>query len=315
VRYFGDSGQLDNQPEGVATYEIWWIDDQYNAARQAYNIAGNSAWWWLRSPGTGNHSVAFIRENGYINIGGFNVFDGYDGGLRPAVWCDLQTQGESAASAQTPTSPPTVPDTDTYGNGDYALTKYILTIAVNEDNTLHINEQISAHFNIPRHGIMRRIPLNNSIVRADGSTASNQAQVSDLSVRGDQYTDYIESGDMVIRIGNPDVEIIGSKDYDISYIYDIGRDMGEGYDEFYYNIIGDGWDTTISDISFTITMPKDIAPEKVGFSHGQPGLTKSDRVRYVVDGSQISGAYDGVLQAGEGLTVRVELPEGYFVRE
>ena len=44
---------------------------------------------------------------------------------------------------------------DTYGNGQYALTKYKIDIKVNENNTFNISEYITAYFNINKHGIFR----------------------------------------------------------------------------------------------------------------------------------------------------------------
>jgi uncharacterized membrane protein len=203
--------------------------------------------------------------------------------------------------------------TDTIGDGAYALTQYMVDITVNEDNSFHIIEHITAHFNVERHGIKRKIPLHNEVVRLDGTSSRNRAKISDVLVGGDRSTMTTEDGFRVLTIGDPDRTITGRKDYAISYTYNIGKDTGKGYDELYFNIIGDQWDTTISNVSFTITMPKAFDASKVGFSHGYRGRTNSSGVTFLVDGNIISGHYDGVLQPGEALTVRLELPEGYFV--
>ena len=51
----------------------------------------------------------------------------------------------------------------------------------------------------------------------------------------------------------------------------------------------------------------------LGFSSGALDATDNDKISYEVNGQVISGSYSGQLQAGEALTVRMELPEGYFV--
>ena len=201
---------------------------------------------------------------------------------------------------------------NTYGNGEYALTKYSIDIEVNENNTFLITEHITAHFNVNKHGIYRKLPLRNEVVRLDGTKAANRAKVSDVLVAGDQSVMYNEDGYCVIRIGNPNKTIKGSKDYSISYSYDIGKDAGKGFDEFYFNLMGYEWDTTISGIEFSITMPTDFDESKLGFSHGARGSTVGRNISYAVDGTVITGSYSGTLKAGEAITVRLELPEGYF---
>lgn len=64
---------------------------------------------------------------------------------------------------------------NTYGNGEYALTKYKIDIIVNENNSMNITEYITAHFNVYKHGIFRKLPLRNQIVRLDGSKSYNRA--------------------------------------------------------------------------------------------------------------------------------------------
>ena len=60
-------------------------------------------------------------------------------------------------------------------------------------------------------------------------------------------------------------------------------------------------------------MPKEFDSSKLGFSSGTVGSTDSSKIIYNVDGNIISGKYNGTLGSGEALTVRLELPEGYFV--
>lgn len=60
-------------------------------------------------------------------------------------------------------------------------------------------------------------------------------------------------------------------------------------------------------------MPKDFDSSKLGFSSGNIGSTDNSKVKYNVSGNKITGSYNGVLSVGQALTVRCELPEGYFV--
>ena len=60
-------------------------------------------------------------------------------------------------------------------------------------------------------------------------------------------------------------------------------------------------------------MPKDFDESKLGFSSGRYGSSDNVYVRYQVSNNTIIGSYTSVLEPGEALTVRCELPEGYFV--
>lgn len=199
-----------------------------------------------------------------------------------------------------------------YSNYDYILNSYDINMIVNENNTFKITEKIGVYFNIDKHGIFRKIPLKNVVTRLDGTTSSNRAKISDINV-SDNYSLHNENGYKVIKIGNANHTITGQKNYTISYLYNLGKDTGKEYDELYFNLIGDEWDTSISNITFTITMPKEFDKSKLGFSSGIKGSTDGSNVIFDVSGNVITGKLNGTLNPGEALTVRLELPEGYFV--
>ena len=196
---------------------------------------------------------------------------------------------------------------------DYALTQYKIDVKVNDNNTFYITEHISANYRVPKHGIERLIRLQNKVYRLDGTKSYFRSKISDINVVGDFFSTYNESGNKVVRIGDPERKITGSKDYILTYLYDNGNDKRTGFDEFYFNLIGNEWDTTIDGIEFTITMPKDFDSFKVGFSSGGEGLTDNDNITFEVNSKVITGSYNGTLHPGEALTVRIELPEGYFI--
>ena len=198
-----------------------------------------------------------------------------------------------------------------YSSYEYVIDKYDVNIVVNDNNTFDITETINANFKVAKHGIYRKIPLKNKIVRLDGTTSTNHARITNLSVNniykistlGDVYN---------IQIGDPNRTLTGEQTYTIKYTYNIGKDPIKDYDELYYNIIGNEWDTVIGNITFSITMPKEFDPSKLGFSSGVKGSIANDDVIYNISDNTITGYYNGVLNPGEALTIRTELPEGYF---
>lgn len=197
---------------------------------------------------------------------------------------------------------------------DYTINSYDVNMSVNENNTFDITENISAFFNVQKHGIYRNIPTLNNVKRTDGTESTIRAKITNLKV-SDEYSVSTSSNEKEIKIGNNDKTYTGKKDYVISYNYNIGKDKLKDKDELYFNLIGPNWDTTISNFTFKITMPKDFDKSKIGFSSGEYGSTYNDKITYNVDGNVITGKYNGTLNSFEALTIRIELPDGYFLKQ
>lgn len=194
---------------------------------------------------------------------------------------------------------------------EYVIDAYDINVVVNENNTFDITETITAYFNVDKHGIYRKIPLQNTITRLDGTTSKNRAKVSNVKVNN-SFTTTKSMSEYEIKIGSADYTVTGKQTYVIKYTYNIGEDPIKSYDELYYNLIGTEWDTVIGNVTFTITMPKEFDASKLGFSSGDYGSTVNDDITYEVNENIITGKYTGVLNSGQALTVRVELEEGYF---
>ena len=194
----------------------------------------------------------------------------------------------------------------------YTIQAYNINMTVNENNTFDITENINVYFNSSRHGIYRKIPLKNSITRTDGTKSNNIAKITDINV-SENYTTSNQNGYKVLKIGDANQTLKGKHSYTIKYKYNIGKDPLKNADELYFNLIGDQWDTNISNVSFTITMPKSFDKSLLGFSSGYVGSTDSSNITYSVNGNTITGNTINKLYAGQALTVRLTLPEGYFV--
>lgn len=196
---------------------------------------------------------------------------------------------------------------------EYTIKSYNIDMKVNEDNTFDIVENITVNFNVAKHGIFRKIPLKNEVKRQDGTISKNKAKISNIKVN-ESYSSYIENGYKVIKIGDADTTLTGIHSYTIQYKYNIGKDPLEDADELYFNLIGNQWDTSIEEVNFNITMPKSFDESLLGFTTGTYGSTDYN-VNYIVYDNNIKGNTTKTLMAGEGLTVRLTLPEGYFIED
>lgn len=202
-------------------------------------------------------------------------------------------------------------DSTAFSRNGYYIKDYDVNIDVQENNSLLVTENITANFTKPKHGIIRYIPIKNNVKRADGTSSTVRAKIRNLSVNNKNSVS-IENSDYVIKIGDEDVTLEGEQSYTISYTYVMGQDAANGYDELYYNIIGDGWDTNIQNVTFKITMPKEFDSQKLGFSSGKYGTAGTNQIHYTVNENTISGRLENGLKNNEALTVRLELEEGYF---
>lgn len=199
-----------------------------------------------------------------------------------------------------------------------SISKYDVDMKVNSNNSFDITEKISAVFEPNSHGIKREIPTVNSIARTDGSKAVTHAIISNFNVMTPAGTPFSESdsgSDKVYKIGSSNSYVNTNTDYALSYHYDLGEDNNPKFDELYFNLIGDKWSTYIRKVTFRITMPKDFDASKLGFSYGGAGSMQSGAVSYSLNGTVITGQLNQTLSPNQALTVRLQLPEGYFTGE
>jgi hypothetical protein len=83
VQYFGDSGQLQNRPEG-----IMYLSDEYDSIRVGRFEDGRPRFSWLRTPGSSQSLASGVDGAGAINIFGTGVSNS-TATVRPALWLDL----------------------------------------------------------------------------------------------------------------------------------------------------------------------------------------------------------------------------------
>ena len=204
---------------------------------------------------------------------------------------------------------------------EYEIDNYDVNIKVLENHVLEVTETIDANFFVQKHGIKRNLPKTNTYKRninGEEVDIESNATLSNYSVN-EQFTMENSYSEYVFKIGNPNKTITGLKQYVIKYKYDMGEDYIPDFDDLYYNIIGTNWDCKIKNVTFKIEMPKEFDQTKINFTIGKYGATYNEDITYKVENNIISGSINKVdgyaLSSYEGLTVRIELPEGYYTNE
>jgi len=197
----------------------------------------------------------------------------------------------------------------------YDIASYHTDIEISNNNTYHVTEKILVDFHLARHGILRAIPYVQRMAWEENGATQNviyRTDIEQVQVLNDPFETYREGGDLIIQIGDPDVYQSGQKEYNIAYNHILGDDKVNSQDFVYYDLVGTEWDCNVQDVSFAVTLPGGFDPEKIWFFTGSYGSTEKAAVQYSVNGNTISGSLDGVLEPGEGLTLQIDLPEGYF---
>lgn len=186
---------------------------------------------------------------------------------------------------------------------DYVFERYDLVMDVALDNSFAVDETILVNFSQPRHGIYREIPVSFGRIRV---------KVDNLTANVPVTRDSVSSDWLTLRLGSADRTVRGLVEYQLGYTYAIGDDRNEEYDEFYYNIVGPGWEAPFGEVTFTITFPEPVDTSMVFLTGGTYGST-AQRGNFGIspDRRTIAGRAEN-LMPGEALTLRVQLPEGYF---
>ncbi len=202
-----------------------------------------------------------------------------------------------------------------FADTQFETSRYDVTMAVNENATVAVTEEIEINAYAPMHGIYRYIPLSGtSYIEKDGKAEEVRfnMKVSDIRLEeGSGIETYEENGNAVIKLGSSYETFTGTKIFRISYNCMLYSDEFDDMDLLYANLIPHGWETGIGSANVTVNMPKEFDGAAVSMYKGQYGAAGENPGFTVQDNTITSTIYN--LPQGEGVTVLVKLPEGYFV--
>lgn len=153
--------------------------------------------------------------------------------------------------------------------GGYSIKHYTVNVLVNKDASLDITETIDVEFTESRHGIIRLIPykylmeaLPKGSEKADRQLESNgyaQTIIESINVENWNYSVSTSGNYRKIKIGDKKKTVFGLQQYVIRYRMLNAINFFKDKAELYFNIIGDGWDTSIDSVEFSIQL-YDVLP-------------------------------------------------------
>lgn len=192
-------------------------------------------------------------------------------------------------------------------NSKYYLENYLVMVNVLDNNVYEVQENFKATFTSGVIPINRGISFRHKYVREDGTYVNKRAIISDIYI-DDYYTLSTEEGIRLLKIGLESNDI-SSKDYQINYNYNVGKDTLRNNDEFVFYLINNNL-VKVDGIDFKITMPKEFNKDNIQFIDSN-GI-EVENVEYEVNGNIIVGKIKGVITSGSSYAIRIILDDDYF---
>ncbi len=199
------------------------------------------------------------------------------------------------------------------------IESFIVDIAVGEDSSFKVTEQIAYVFTAEKHGIFRCIPTIHE-EKPSSIFKERYIDISDVSVHMDSasvpYEVTENSSEICIKIGDPNTVIDGEHTYTIEYVVHGGISYEAfGGAELYWNVTGNEWEVGMEYVETKVSSKDSILLRERACYRGEIGKSASCEMR--VSGEEIFFS-TRILKPGEGLTIAQALDRSkiaYDVRE
>lgn len=206
------------------------------------------------------------------------------------------------------------------GNAEnYCITNYDVDLNVHKNRTVDVTEKIDVFFLAPSKEFKRVFPIKPQFFYNNLQKKNQNVVISDIQIN-EPYTLQQTNDAIILKIEDSSKILMGPKNYQIKYKYKMGDDFLKASDEFYFNIIDRNWNTTIDNIKFRIKLPVPYLYllQTATFSLGRidsDGYNTRELNYFVEQNKIITGKVNRILSPKEGLSVRILLPNSYFVKE
>ncbi len=187
----------------------------------------------------------------------------------------------------------------------YYFENFNVDVIVDENYIFHITETIDTVFTEERHGIYRHLP---------NYWGEERVKYTEINVVGAPFIINHDRYSTNIRIGDASKEIIGDITYTISYTVNLPKDPSRSMDAVYLNLIGHDHPTETYNSNITITLPKKVDPGNISVVTGYYyGYGYEYKITYeYIDRQTLHIILTEPLESYEGMTVKMNLPQGYF---
>ena len=199
--------------------------------------------------------------------------------------------------------PAAAPSTGSHATDNTMYTvNYDVTVDVAENNSYDYHEHLDMYYVTAHHGIYRYIPKQGQ-------------KISKIKVPGYDYETYIQSGYEVVKIGSGDYTLTGDAPYDIMYNIAMYEDENKEKDMLLLNLVPTDWETDIGSSKCVVTLPKEADLSKANVYSGPYGAegNEDNAVMKTGDDGKTITITAKDIPAHHGITLELELPQGYWV--
>lgn len=196
----------------------------------------------------------------------------------------------------------------------YNIEWYNVDMKLNTDWSMNIKEIIKVHFSESRHGIYREIPIKDP--KWEYTHITNLTSI-DNPVADNTITD----GNYVLKIWDADTFVSWQKTYTITYtvknaikIYSWWNNMSSGaWQELYWNVIWTQRNTTIKNITFSLSIPQAYTfwNWEIFVKQGLYGEENNVNFKQIND-TTVIWILSGVLWPYNWITLWAKFPSQYF---
>lgn len=196
------------------------------------------------------------------------------------------------------------------------IESFVFVATIDETNTWSVTEKIRANFLEPRHGIYQYIETRyNDLL--DGERYDYSIDVTGISVPTFKSETKMEKNFQVIRIGDPNGEVMGEMEYTINYKLHFKDDRYAKADILYATILGAQWRNEIKDFQFGLQFEKKLPEDfekNFKIMSGELGEKGNAlKVAYDID-REANRIYGRAQNIGHhnAISIRAELPQGFW---
>jgi uncharacterized membrane protein YgcG len=191
----------------------------------------------------------------------------------------------------------------------FTIDSIITSISLKKSGYVIVKEDIYTDFNENKRGIYRTIQY----VFSNNGT-SYKTDLKDIHVDQHPFKSSKKNGEYKIRIGDPNSTVIGKQKYIIHYTIEGPFIDSKTFQEFYWNVVGNDWPTSIEYAKSTIEFEEDFTENKLAVYTGK--YNEVNKAAYISKSGKIVTAYTSKpLQSGEGFTLAIELPANYIAED
>ncbi|MGZ3469998.1 MAG: DUF2207 domain-containing protein [Isosphaeraceae bacterium] len=203
-----------------------------------------------------------------------------------------------------------------WAESGWSIRTFDVQLVINPDASLDVTETIDADFSVPKHGILREMPIRYAVGMHQYALRVKLRGVDDGEGRDYETSVSYEENLMKIRIGSPEYTVQGRRRYRLRYQVERAI-LGEGnhawekgnYAVLRWNATGTEWQVPIDAAKVTVHLPRDLNDFELGYDAwtGYFNARGKNFTMRAIDARTVEFT-TGPLQPREGITVEISMP-------